>query len=169
MRRFVSMAIIGVLMFALLYTLNASERFEMRHMWPMAALIAANMGAFLLVGPRPARALGLFAIAAASLLLVTVGTSGAWAMWAVLAIGLFNSIMWSNIFSLAIDGLGDDTAQGSSLLIMMILGGALVFPLQAAIADTSIGLHRSFLLPVLCYAYLAWYGFKGSQRTAVEA
>lgn len=169
LQRIVSMAIIGALMFALLYTLNASDRFHLKHMWPMAVLIAANMGAFLLAGPRPARALGLFAIAAATLLLITVAANGAWAMWAVLAIGLFNSIMWSNIFSLAIEGLGDDTAQGSSLLIMMILGGALVFPLQAAIADTSIGLHRSFLLPVLCYAYLAWYGFNGSRGVHVQS
>ena len=85
-------------------------------------------------------------------------------MWAVLAIGLFNSIMWGNIFALAIDGLGDETAQGSSLLVMMILGGALVLPVQALMADSGIGLHRSFLLPVLCYVYLAWYGFRGSRH-----
>jgi len=162
--RIISMLIIGVAMFGLLYTLNASNRFEPRHIWPQAVLIAANMAAFLLTGPHPARALGIFALIASALLVATAATNGAWAMWAVLAIGLFNSIMWGNIFALAIDGLGDETAQGSSLLVMMILGGALVLPVQALMADSGIGLHRSFLLPVLCYVYLAWYGFRGSRH-----
>ncbi len=163
-QRILFMALIAVAMFGLLYSLNMSDRFALKHIWPLAVLIAANMLAFLLAGPKPARALGFFAVIAAALLLITVGMNGAWAMWAVLAIGLFNSIMWSNIFALAIHGLGEETAQGSSLLIMMILGGALIFPLQALVADSGIGLHRSFLLPVLCYAYLAWYGFKGSSH-----
>lgn len=162
--RILAMVLMGVAMFILLYTLNANGRMEMRHLWPMAVLIGGNMVAFLVVGPYPARALGVFAIIASSLLLITVTTNGAWSMWAVLAIGLFNSIMWSNIFALAIDGLGDETAQGSSLLVMMILGGALVLPLQSLVADSAIGLHRSFLVPVLCYAYLAWYGFRGSRH-----
>ncbi|HNM71152.1 MAG TPA: hypothetical protein PKG57_15960, partial [Flavobacteriales bacterium] len=119
----------------------------------------------------PSRVLGLFALAAAGLLAITIGSHGAWALWSVIAIGLFNSIMWSNIFTLAIDGLGDDTSQGSSLLVMMIAGGALIPLLQGGIIDVmgradrlALGFHWSFALPLLCYLYLAWYGFKGSRH-----
>ena len=163
-------------MFALLYSLNASERFGVQHIWPLAVLIIANMAAFILAGPNASRALGLFAVIAAVLLAVTTAAHGAWAMWAVIAIGLFNSIMWSNIFTLAIDGLGDDTSQGSSLLVMMIVGGALVPLVQGAVIDAmkasgqlEAGFHWSFLIPLACYVYLAWYGFKGSKHGRLPA
>ena len=115
-------------------------------------------------------------VIAAVLLAVTTAAHGAWAMWAVIAIGLFNSIMWSNIFTLAIDGLGDDTSQGSSLLVMMIVGGALVPLVQGAVIDAmkasgqlEAGFHWSFLIPLACYVYLAWYGFKGSKHGRLPA
>jgi FHS family L-fucose permease-like MFS transporter len=69
--------------------------------------------------------------------------------------------MWSNIFTLAIKGLGQHTSQGSSLLVMMILGGALVPLAQGKIADIMHGYHWSFVLPIICYCYLAYYGWKG--------
>ena len=101
---------------------------------------------------------------------------GSWALWCLVGIGLFNSVMWSNIFTLAIDGLGDDTSQGSSLLVMMIVGGALVPLAQGAIIDAmkaagqlETGFHWSFLIPLACYGYLAWYGFKGSRHTELHA
>jgi FHS family L-fucose permease-like MFS transporter len=175
-RRILTMILITLAMLALLFALNASDRFTWRNMWPMTALIAGNMAAFVLAGPAPRRALGLFALAAIALLAIVVAAQGAWAMWAIVAIGLFNSIMWSNIFTLAIDGLGEDTAQGSSLLVMMIVGGAIIPPVQGAIidlfgtgADASKGFHLSFLLPLCCYAFLAWYGFRGSQHSSVKA
>lgn len=168
-QRAVGMLLLGTGMFALLYFLNSSDRFLLEHLWPMAVLILANLLAFVVVGPHASRALGLFAMIASALLLMAVVGTGAWALWAVIAVGLFNSILWSNIFTLAIDGLGDDTAQGSSLLVMMIIGGALIPPLQGAIIDVmkragqvELGFHISFLLPLICYVYLAWYGFKGS-------
>ena len=170
------MLLTGAGMFGLLFAINAGDRFELQHMWPMAVLVLANMGAFLLAGPSATRALGLFATIAAGLLGITALTSGAIALWAIVAIGLFNSIMWSNIFTLAIDGLGDDTPQGSSLLVMMIVGGALIPPLQGVLIDVmkraghaDQGFHLSFLLPLLCYAYLAWYGFRGSRHSHVAA
>lgn len=171
LRRYGLMALVGTGMFALLFLVNGSDRSALRHIWPMAVLIAANMAAFVLAGPNAFRALGLFALIAAALLGITITTHGAWAMWAVVAIGLFNSIMWSNIFTLAIDGLGSDTSQGSSLLVMMIVGGAIVPVLQGRIIDAlkssghlDLGFHLSFLVPLVCYAYLAWYGFKGSRH-----
>ncbi|MBK8338685.1 MAG: sugar MFS transporter [Flavobacteriales bacterium] len=162
------MLVLAVALFALLGVINwISGGLELRHLWPMGVLILGNMGVFLIAGRRPGAVLGVFALSAALLAVLVMFSSGAWALWAVVAIGLFNSIQWSNIFTLAIDGLGDDTGQGSSLLVMMIVGGALVPPLQGLVIDrfrSEQGFHLSFALPVLCYAYLAWYGFKGARH-----
>ncbi|HMN06292.1 MAG TPA: sugar MFS transporter [Flavobacteriales bacterium] len=165
------LAAIGVAMFLLLWVVNLlSNGLEIGQLWPMALLIVANMLAFILVGSRPRQATGSFALIAAALVLLTMLSSGSAALWAILAIGLFNSILWSNIFTLAIDGLGDDTGQGSSLLVMMILGGALIPVAQGGLIDLlepmgsmDRAMHLSFVLPLLCYLYLAWFGFEGSK------
>ena len=173
-KRYAFMAMLGLAMFALLLLVNSGSGLKLVHAWPMAVLIAANFLAFVVAGPNPSRALGLFALGAIALLGMVIVSSGPWAMWAIVAIGLFNSILWSNIFTLAIDGLGDDTSQGSSLLVMMIVGGALIPPLQGAIIDfigdprsSTWGFHISFVLPLLCYGFLAWYGFRGSKHAPV--
>ncbi len=82
------------------------------------------------------------------------------AQWSVLAVGMFCSVMWSNIFSLAIEGLGPLKSQGSSLLIMAILGGALLPPLQGFLADRQ-GIQFSLIVPAIAFAYIAFYGFYG--------
>jgi FHS family L-fucose permease-like MFS transporter len=102
----------------------------------------------------------VFAFISVLLLIITLLTNGLVAMWAVIGIGLFNSIMWSNIFTLAISGLGKHTSQGSSLLVMAILGGALVPVIQGMMAD-AFGVHLSFIVPIFCYLYIAFYGLKG--------
>ena len=79
-------------------------------------------------------------------------------MWTILGIGLFNSIMYSNIFTLSIAGLGKYTSQGSSLLVMAILGGAVIPVIQGAVADV-IGIQKALLLPVLCYIYIVYFGY----------
>ena len=163
------MAMIAAAMFLLLWSVNRlGGGLDLAHLWPMAVLIVANMTVFLLAGHRAGRVTGIFALAALALVLLVMGLDGAKAMWAILAIGLFNSVLWSNIFTLAIDQLGEDTGQGSSLLVMMILGGALVPVAQGALIDAlpafgDRAMHWSFLLPLLCYAYLAWFGFEGSR------
>jgi FHS family L-fucose permease-like MFS transporter len=83
-------------------------------------------------------------------------------MWSVLAIGLFNSVMFPTIFTTAIERLGPLTSRASSLLIMGIVGGAVVPLLQGALADR-IGIQPAFVLPMACYAYIAWYGLRGSR------
>jgi len=98
------------------------------------------------------------------LLLLTVFSGGHVAMWSVLAIGLFNSIMFPTIFSLALYGLGKHTSQGSGILCLAIVGGAILPLIQGALADT-IGIHLAFLMPILCYAYIAFYGLKGHRPT----
>jgi FHS family L-fucose permease-like MFS transporter len=158
-------------MFGLLWVVNSvGGGLDLKHLWPLAVLIAANMAVFLLAGRKPGAVTGIFACVAMALVLLTMVTGGAVAMWAILAIGLFNSILWSNIFTLAIHGLHSDTGQGSSLLVMMILGGALVPLAQGGLIDGlqsqgmgDMAMHISFVLPLLCYGYLAWFGFNGSK------
>lgn len=123
----------------------------------------------LLVGGfKPNRTLGVFAITVMVLLLITSFSEVTIALWSVIAIGLFNSIMFPTIFTLAIRGLGVYTSQGSSLLVMAIVGGAIIPPLQGYIADVTGNLQLSFLVPLICYAYIMYYGFFGSKVTRVD-
>jgi len=128
-----------------------------------AIFLLINFIGFLLGRSLPNRTLFVFASIAVVLLLVTLLTEGRIAMWAVIGIGLFNSIMWSNIFTLAIEGLGKYTSQGSSLLVMAILGGAIIPVIQGMVAD-AYGVHFSFIVPVFSYVYIAFYGLKGYIR-----
>lgn len=127
---------------------------------PFIIFIALNLLAFSIGRSLPGRSLMIFAIVPVILLLTTILSHGIVAMWAVLGIGIFNSIMWSNIFTLAIMGLGEHKSQSSSLLVMAIVGGAIVPPIQGAVADIS-GIQFSFIVPIICYLYLAYYGWKG--------
>jgi FHS family L-fucose permease-like MFS transporter len=86
-------------------------------------------------------------------------------MGSILAVGLFHSIMFPTIFTLAIAGLGKHTGQGSGILCTAIVGGALVPLLQGFLADR-IGIQQAFFIPVLCYAYIAYYGWEGCRRRA---
>jgi len=107
----------------------------------------------------------MFTIGAIVLLLLTMNTGGLFSMWTVLGIGLFNSIMFPTIFTLAIDGLGDLKPKGSGLLCTAIVGGAFIPPLLGVMAD-SIGFKLAFIIPILCYLYIMYYGFKGHRRVA---
>ena len=107
--------------------------------------------------------LGLFATTASALVFASVLTSGHAAMWTILLVGLFNSIMFPSIFTLAIDGLGPLTGKGSGLLVSSIVGGAVIPVLQGALAD-HFGIHWAFILPALCYLYIIYFALRGSQR-----
>ncbi|RIJ42420.1 sugar MFS transporter [Pontibacter oryzae] len=126
-------------------------------------LIALNFAVLMIGRFIPSRTLGVFATTVVVLLLITSFATGSIAMWAVIAIGLFNSIMFPTIFTLAIKDLGVHTSQGSSLLVMAIVGGAIIPPLQGAIADATGNLQLSFLVPMVCYLYIMYYGFIGSK------
>jgi MFS transporter, FHS family, L-fucose permease len=132
-------------------------------------LIVLNIIVLLLGRYIPSRTLGLFAAAVMGLLVVAIFTEGPLAMWSIIGIGLFNSIMFPTIFTLAIAGLGRYTSQASSLLVMAIVGGAIIPPLQGAIADISGSLQLSFLIPLLCYAFIAYYGFVGYKPKGIAA
>lgn len=163
--RIVLVGLVGGVLLAALYLIHHAESgVPFERIRPFRYLIGANLAIALAVGARPARALGVYAGLAALLVVGAMCTEGHLALWLLTGVGLFNSILWSNIFTQAIDGLGEDTGQGSSLLVMMILGGALVPVLQGFFADGQLGLQRSFIVPVACYLYLAWYGFFGSKH-----
>jgi FHS family L-fucose permease-like MFS transporter len=129
----------------------------------MGAMIGRFAGSIILQRAKPGKLLGLAAMIASIMVWATIFSSGSIAMWAIISVGLFNSIMWSNIFTLAIDGLGKLTSQGSSILIMGILGGAVIPVAQGALAD-SIGIHHAFVLPAICYLYIIFYGFWGHRH-----
>ena len=110
---------------------------------------------------RAARALVIFSLTVVALLLMAILVGGKTAMWCVVAVGLFTSIGWSNTFSLALEGTGIYKSQVSSLLVMAILGGAVLPPLMGKIADVTHNLQVAFIVPLLAYAYVAFYGAKG--------
>jgi FHS family L-fucose permease-like MFS transporter len=140
---------------------QSGEKFSVFSTLPYLGFMTIQFIGFMIGKSHVARTLFVFSLIIICLLVVTTITGGYVALWTVIAVGLFNSIMWSNIFTLAIKGLGQHTSQGSSLLVMMILGGALVPLLQGWCADMMGGYHASFFIPIICYIYLAFYGLKG--------
>jgi len=125
--------------------------------------ILLNFTGFLLGKSAPARTLSIFSIVNVLLLISAMLNKGEFAMYSILGIGIFNSIMFSNIYTLSIAKLGAYTSQGSSLLVMAILGGAVMPVVQGAIAD-KIGVHHSFILPLLCYLFILYFGIYCSER-----
>ncbi len=160
-KKYISMLFVSVLAFSVVYLavyLKTGVSFE--QIIPYVVFLLLNYFAFIIGKSLPGRTLSIFALAPIVLLLVGIFGSHLWAMWAILGIGIFNSIMWSNIFTMAIKGLGDFTSQGSSILVMFIVGGAILPPIQGAVADL-VGVQLSFFVPMLSYVYLAYYGWKG--------
>jgi FHS family L-fucose permease-like MFS transporter len=126
------------------------------------AMIGRFLGAPLLQRFRPGYLLAICTIVAASLVGASMALAGHTAMWSILAVGLFNSIMFPTIFSLGVAELGPLTGNGSGILNMAIVGGAIVPVLQGVIAD-HIGIHHGFILPVICYLYILFYAVRGSK------
>jgi len=126
--------------------------------------IGLNFIAFFIGKSAPARTLAIFACVNVLLLLSAMFNTGEMAMYSILGIGIFNSIMFSNIYTLGIAGLGKYTSQGSSLLVMAILGGAVMPLIQGAVADSSVGLQHSFVVPVFCYLYILYFGIYCSRK-----
>ena len=126
------------------------------------AMVGRFVGAALLFKANPRTVLGSCAIVATLLLLGTMLGHGAPAVAAIVAIGLFNAVMFPNIFTIGIEQLGPLTGKASSLLVMAIVGGAVVPLLQGMLAD-QVGVQLAFVLPLACYLYIAFYGFQGSK------
>jgi FHS family L-fucose permease-like MFS transporter len=125
-------------------------------------MIGRFVGSALMQKIPATRLLAFNAFVNIALLAAAILIQGPLAMWAMLSIGLFNSIMFPTIFSLAVARLGRFTGEGSGMLCMAIVGGAVVPLLQGWGADR-FGLMPSFVIPALCYLYIAWYGLAGSR------
>lgn len=157
--------IVPLVAYAVLLGVNAIKLSATGHPERMADLygyfpfVILLIVAFLIVQQRPARTMMIFATLAAVMMVVGLALHGRAALYAFISGGLFCSVMWPCIFALSIAGLGRYTNQGSSLLVMMILGGALIPPLQGYLADR-VDIHTSYVIPVLCFSYLAFYGWK---------
>jgi FHS family L-fucose permease-like MFS transporter len=130
------------------------------------AMVGRFIGSAVLAKVRPNRALGVVAIVACALVSTSILSFGHLAVWSILAVGLFNAIMFPTIFTLGIAELGPLTGMGSGVLVAAIVGGAIVPYLEGRLAD-SIGIHHAFIIPAICYIYLAYYGFRGSRPTRV--
>ncbi|MCL4548565.1 MAG: sugar MFS transporter [Bacteroidetes bacterium] len=128
------------------------------------AMVGRFLGSAVQRKIKPSSVLAFNAVVAGALVITSMLTFGHVAMWALLAVGLFNSIMFPTIFTLAIDGLGKHTGQGSGILCTAIVGGAILPVIQGFFAD-NIGIHHAFFIPVLCYIYIAYYGLKGHKPT----
>src|SRR5437764_12730183 len=109
---------------------------------------------------HPHLLLGVFGLAATFFLLVSMFSSGQIAIWSIVICGFFNSIMFPNIFALGIAGLGPMTSKGSGLIMTAVVGGAVVPLLLGAAAD-KMGIQHSFFIPLICYLFIAYYGFVG--------
>ena len=126
------------------------------------AMVGRFIGAVVMQKVSGGYVLAFNACIAIALILVSLSSTGDLALWSILGVGLFNSIMFPTIFSLALHQLGKDTPQGSGILCLAIVGGAIIPLLQGMLAD-SIGVTLSFLLPASCYLYIAYYGLVGSR------
>jgi MFS transporter, FHS family, L-fucose permease len=126
------------------------------------AMVGRFIGSGLLQRIKTGHLLGICAVCAAALVTISMLTSGHFAMWSIILVGLFNSIMFPSIFTLGVAELGPLTGDGSGVMIMAIVGGALVPLAQGAIAD-KIGIHHAFFLPVICYLYILFFALSGSK------
>jgi MFS transporter, FHS family, L-fucose permease len=131
------------------------------------AMVGRFIGSAILQKVKTGYVLGTAAFCSCALVVISMLTTGHFAMWSILLVGFFNSIMFPSIFTLGIAKLGPRTGDGSGLLVMAIVGGAIIPVVQGAIADR-IGVHHAFILPVICYLYIAYYALRGSRPVGVD-
>ncbi|MBO9571261.1 MAG: MFS transporter [Chitinophagaceae bacterium] len=165
--------ILPFILFGLILVVNVARGSEVNNLFIYALCIMFLVVAFFFANEKPVAMLLTVSLMATIAMLIGLFTKGDVAMFAFISGGLFCSVMWPCVFSLAIAGLGKYTSQGSAFLIMMILGGAIIPPLQGAICDfdhsspsgilnTSFT-HFSYVVPAICFAYLAWHALKSKQ------
>ena len=156
--------IVPVIAFLVVLGVNAIAQNDIKPFYGYIVCIVIQAIAFYATQDKPAKTLQVFSVLGVVFMLVGIFTTGKIATYAFLSGGLFCSIMWPCIFALSIAGLGKYMAQGSAFLVMMILGGAIIPPLQGKLADLkAIGIHQSYWVPVIGFAYLAWFGFSAKR------
>jgi FHS family L-fucose permease-like MFS transporter len=159
--------IVPLVAFGIVIGINAISQYDVTPLYYYVLCVLVQIAAFYISKNKPARTLLIFSILGLLAMLIGLFSKGTVAIYSFLSGGLFCSIMWPAIFNLSIAGLGKYTTQGSAFLIMMILGGGIIPPIQGKIADyvqsnsdvVGYGIHQSYWVPVLCFAYLAFLGF----------
>ncbi|MGB6974358.1 MAG: sugar MFS transporter [Terracidiphilus sp.] len=126
------------------------------------AMVGRLLGSWMLTKVKAGKLVGVFATCGAVLLFVSMMTHGNVAIWALVLCGFFNSVQFPNVFALGIAGLGPMTSKGSGLIMTAVVGGAIIPFLLGALAD-KVGIQNAFVLPILCYLYIAFYGLWGSK------
>lgn len=165
--RQILMLIVPIVAFGIVIGVNAISQYDVKPLLYYILCVLVQIAAFFLSKDRPARTLLIFASLGLVAMLIGLMTTGSVAIYAFLSGGLFCSIMWPAIFNLSILGLGKYQTQGSAFLIMMILGGGIIPPIQGKLADyiqskstvVGIGIHQSYWVPVVCFAYIAFFAF----------
>jgi len=161
------MFIVPLVAFGIVIGINAISQYDVRPLYYYILCVLVQIAAFYLSKDKPARTLLIFSMLGLLAMLIGIFTKGQISIYSFLSGGLFCSIMWPAIFNLSIAGLGKYTTQGSAFLIMMILGGGIIPPIQGKVADyvqsksdiVGYGIHQSYWVAVLCFAYLAFLGF----------
>jgi FHS family L-fucose permease-like MFS transporter len=150
--------IVPLVAFALLILIIYLSDYNVKALFYYVVCVLVLIAGFFMSKEKPATTLLVFSLLGVVAMIVGLLTTGSIAIYAFLSAGLFCSIMWPCIFSLSVAGLGKYESQGSAFLIMMILGGGILPPIQGKIADI-IGIHQSYIIAAVCFAYLAFFGF----------
>ncbi len=150
--------IVPLVAFGIIIGVNTIAQYDMRPLYYYVVCVIIQIAAFFMSRDKPAKTLLIFGLLGVVAMVIGTQTTGLVSVYAFLSGGLFCSIMWPCIFSLSIAGLGKYTTQGSAFLIMMILGGGIIPPIQGKLADV-IGIHQSYWVAVFCFAYLAFFAF----------
>jgi MFS transporter, FHS family, L-fucose permease len=150
--------IVPLIAFGILITIIYLSDYDVTKLFYYIVCVVVLIAAYYISKDKPARTLLIFSAAGVIAMVIGLLSSGNIAIYAFLSGGLVCSIMWPAIFSLSVAGLGKYTSQGSAFLIMMILGGGIIPPIQGKVADV-IGIHQSYWIAALCFAYLAFFGF----------
>ena len=159
MSKKIALVVVPIFAYGIIIGVNIIAQKDMTPLYLFIICIGVQITAFFISKDKPARTLFIFG--ALGVLAMTVGllTTGMVAIYAFLAGGLACSIMWPAIFSLSVIGLGKYTSQGSAFLVMMILGGGIIPPIQGKLSDI-IGIHQSYIIPVLCFMYLTFFAYR---------
>ena len=155
-KKTIALIIVPLVAFAVILGVNILSGKDMKPLYYYVFCVFIQIGAFFLSKDKPARTLTIFGTFGIIAMLIGLFTTGTVAIYAFLAGGLACSIMWPSIFSLSIIGLGKYTSQGSAFLVMMILGGGIIPPIQGKLSDI-IGIHQSYIVAVVCFAYLTLF------------
>jgi FHS family L-fucose permease-like MFS transporter len=157
-QQMIATIVVPFIAFFVIIGINVIAQKDMSHLYYYAICIVIQVILFLVSKNKPALTLIIFGLFGVTAMIIGLLTTGNIAIYAFLSGGLACSIMWPSIFTLAITGLGKYTAQGSAFLVMMILGGGIIPPLQGKLSDI-IGIHSSYIIPVLCFAYITVFAY----------